>query len=314
MRVVCPLHNTDLVREHALNNRVEYWGNYGAFVARALLTLDIPVVAPEKPVDHFVIDWHFDDGGRLRTGVSYSDFARIFDAAEANGIQAMFKQRCHPARATGATPPVPIAAGGFGLAVASTYGDNDAFIAHDLPRLRRIKDEEPQATTVFFNSGHFRTVGKTAPDNYPNRRSFGAALSGGPVQPSGLWHENVARSAWVLNLCGSGNSIDRKVVELCAIGCAIVSDRGLEDLELPYGKRFVHGENVWFVDEPQELQDVLEEVPREVWRRLVDGSRDLYETCFRPAALGRWYLSVAQEWGNRLRLEQSSGEVINHGS
>jgi len=44
---------------------------------------------------------------------------------------------------------------------------------------------------------------------------------------------------------------------------------------------------------------VQEEVTGAVWRRLVDGSRELYETSFRPEALGRWYLETAEEWGNR---------------
>lgn len=296
-RIVCPLRNTDFIAEHPLNNRDEYWGTYGAFVPRALQTLGIPVVAPAKPAENFVIEWFFDDGGCLRTGVSYSDFARIFDSS--TGVDAIFKQRCHSTRAADAMPPIPVAPGGFGLAVASSYGDNDIFISKNLPRLRQIKDQEMQATTIFFNAGHFRTVGVTGPDNYPNRRWFREALDGGPVQPSGLWLESAARSAWVLNLCGSGNSIDRKVVELCAIGCAIVSDRGLEDLELPYGKRFVHGENVWFVDDPEDLLAVPEIVVGEVWRRLVDGSRSLYESCFRPDSLGRWYLAMAQEWRKR---------------
>ena len=294
--IICPLRHPDLVPEDPLNYRAEYWATYGAFVPRALRTLGVQVLAPAAPAEDFSIAWHFADGSCVRTGISYSDFFWDYDSSL--GMDGLFKIRYHPTRKSDIKPRLPVAAAGFGLAVSGGYGDNDEFIANTLPQLRRIKDEEPQAATIFFNPAHFRTIGIASPDTYPNRERFRQALrvAQGNFEPAGRWLESVARSSWVLNLCGSGNSIDRKVVELCAIGCAIISDRGLEDLELPYGRHFVHGENIWFVDNPEDLLAVPEVVTGDVWRRLVDGSRELYMTCFQPEQAGRWYLKKAREW------------------
>lgn len=296
VRIVCPLRNTDFVAEDPLNYRPEYWATYGAFIPRALRTLGIPLYAPEQPADEFAIEWHFADGRCLKTGFSYSDLYWDFDSSL--GMDALFKLRFHPTRGANGRPRIPAAASGFGLAVSGGYGDNDAFVAQALPALRHIKDHEPQAATLFHNAAHFRTIGEASAETYPNRERFRIALGvpRGDFEPAGRWLEGVARSAWTLNLCGSGNSIDRKVVELCAIGCAIISDRGLEDLELPNGRRFVHGENIWFVDGPEELQAVPELVVGERWRRLVDGSRQIYADCFEAGALGRWYLDNALAW------------------
>jgi hypothetical protein len=299
VRIVCPLRSSDFVAEDPLNYRAEYWATYGAFIPRALRTLGIPLSAPAQPADEFAIEWHFDDGRCLKTGFSYSDLYWDFDSSL--GMDALFKLRYHPSRGANGRPRIPAAPSGFGLAVSGGYGDNDAFVAQTLPELRRIKDHEAQAPTLFYNAAHFRTIGEASAETYPNRERFRTALGvpRGDFEPAARWLEGVARSAWTLNLCGSGNSIDRKVVELCAIGCAIISDRGLEDLELPNGRRFVHGENIWFVDDPQDLQAVPELVVGDRWRRLIDGSRQIYADCFEAGALGRWYLHNAQAWAAR---------------
>ena len=296
VRIVCPLRSTDFVAEDPLNYRAEYWMTYGTFMPRALGTLGIPLFAPETPLEDFAIEWHFDNGHCLKTGFSYSDLVWDFDSSL--GMDAVFKLRYHPQRGAHARPRIPVAASGFGLAISGGYGDHATFVATTLPELRRIKDHEPQIPAIFHNPAHFRTIGKASAETYPNRERFRTALGvpKGNFEPADKWLESVARSAWTLNLCGSGNSLDRKVVELCAIGCAIISDRGLADLELPYGRRFVHGENIWFIDHPDELQAIPDLITDDLRRRLVAGSRQIYAECFEDGALGRWYLQMVQQW------------------
>lgn len=108
---------------------------------------------------------------------------------------------------------------------------------------------------------------------------------------------DVARSEAMLNLCGPDVTIDRKVVEACAIGVPIVSDDGLRDLILPWGRRFVHGENVWFVENLQQVKQIAKEgLPAETRARLSAGGIALYDACFAPVAIGQWMLKcVLQE-------------------
>lgn len=106
----------------------------------------------------------------------------------------------------------------------------------------------------------------------------------------------LARSGAMLNLCGPDNTIDRKVVEACAIGVPIVSNDGLKDLRLPWGRRFVHGENVWFVNSIEEVKRIARDgLPRETRKVLSAGGRALYEACFRPASVGQWMVQCARE-------------------
>jgi len=106
---------------------------------------------------------------------------------------------------------------------------------------------------------------------------------------------DVARAGFVLNACGPDNTIDRKVVEFCAIGSVILSNDGLKDLRLPWGGRFVHGENVWWVSSPAEVRDVVANMTEETRQKLIAGSRALWERSFAPAAIGSWLIKCATE-------------------
>jgi hypothetical protein len=152
---------------------------------------------------------------------------------------------------------------------------------------------------AYFNEGHFRVVGAEGPDRFPNRRRCRKWLEeAGVFIPRSCsaadWHTQVASFAWTLNLCGEGNCIDRKVVELCAIGTAILSDRGLEDLELPWDGRFRHGENVWFLFTPEEVLSIPAQASEALVERLCEGSRRLYDECLSPLAVGSWTAEVAR--------------------
>jgi hypothetical protein len=106
---------------------------------------------------------------------------------------------------------------------------------------------------------------------------------------------DVARAGFVLNACGPDNTIDRKVVEFCAIGSVILSNDGLKDLRLPWGGRFIHGENVWWVNSPAEVRDAVATMPEETRQKLIAGSRALWERSFAPAAIGSWLVKCAME-------------------
>jgi hypothetical protein len=106
---------------------------------------------------------------------------------------------------------------------------------------------------------------------------------------------DVAAAGFVLNACGPDNTIDRKVVEFCAIGSVILSNDGLKDLRLPWGGRFVHGENVWWVSSPAEVRDVVANMTEETRQKLIAGSRALWERCFAPASIGAWLVKCATE-------------------
>jgi len=106
---------------------------------------------------------------------------------------------------------------------------------------------------------------------------------------------DVARAGFVLNACGPDNTIDRKVVEFCAIGSVILSNDGLKDLRLPWDGRFVHGENVWWVSSPAEVRDAVATMSEEIRQKLIAGSRALWERCFAPEAIGSWLVKCATE-------------------
>jgi hypothetical protein len=107
----------------------------------------------------------------------------------------------------------------------------------------------------------------------------------------------VASAGFVLNACGPDNTIDRKIVEFCAIGSVILSNDGLKDLRLPWGGRFVHGENVWFVNSPADVKTAVATMPEETRQKLIAGSRALWDRCFDPSSIGAWLLRCAFEEG-----------------
>jgi hypothetical protein len=281
----------------AFKSRTEYWNCYGEGILEALRTTGIPLNSPTVPQYSFTAAFNYDDRP-IRLGICYSDRGPDpTDWPEVDGILAM---KWHPARKRAFE--MPIFPAGFPLTVDQGHSGSRAFRAR-LSELRALRDGV-QIDDLMFNRFYFRTVGHVSPENYPKRLVFAEALAGhryshGGIMEADKWHTALATHRWCLNLCGSGNSIDRKVPIMCAIGSAIISDRGLEDLELPWGGRFVHGENIWFVDGPKDLPKALSSISGEMWRRLVDGSRKLYDECLSAEARGAWYLKCAGEVGGR---------------
>jgi hypothetical protein len=178
--------------------------------------------------------------------------------------------------------------------------DARAWFFNTLPELRAKQDATLVDGSIAGNGKRMMTRGAFhAPTVCPERRKFfdPDLFQGQKFEKTFRDHMvDVAESATILNLCGPDNTIDRKVVEACAIGVPIVSNDGLNDLRLPYGERFIHGENVWFVSSGQEIRNIHDNgMPLETRRRLSAGGRALYEKCFNPASVGKWMIAKARE-------------------
>jgi hypothetical protein len=297
--IVSPRSPDDFSPEHPLRAQPRYWDTYAAGLVNALGLLGRPVVSPEilEPFEGshtFRTIWQFSGGARCVLGVDYSDHGPHSMTA----IDALMAMRWHPNRKARVRFAHRVFAAGFPISIGWSKGDVASFL-RDLPRLRRLKDESSQSQSVYFNRGHFRTVdGCSAADRFPNRSRFqqslvemGLAMT--PEVGPAEWHQRIASHAWALNLCGEGNSIDRKVVELCAIGTGIFSDRGLEDLLLPWGIRFAHQENILFVDDPTDMLQLAANTGPAQWRKLVDGSRAVFDRALSPSRIAEWFLHCA---------------------
>jgi hypothetical protein len=292
VRVSCPLKRSDMATSHPLfyKPEQEYWSSYTGPVRRALAAVEgLKVIPPKNPLDVFALTWEF-NGKLARTGVCYSDYPDLGIWRDVEGLDAIFKMKHHPDRTEGQVD-VPVFAGGFCLAVGAGGGDTGKFL-EDLEELRRQKDNLPQARGPYFNKGFFREFAVPL----LNRQEWGRYFNEEHGwAPQGNFLEALMTHACMLNVCGHGNSIDRKVVEACALGVIMISDRGLESLALPWGERFVHGRNIWFVDSPEEAARAPEEMTPADVVVLRDGARDLFDKCFAPKPMGHWYLRCAHE-------------------
>jgi hypothetical protein len=298
--VECPRGAHQFQPTHEFAQKRKHWDTYGQFVSEACDTL--PRRETTLTTKDFVLRFHFEDQPPLSLAVDYADEPDRIADVTADGI---LKMRWHPGRPLRERPirglpqktagyreyqTVPIAAAGFGMGFE--------YSAEQIRALRMRKDTEEQARATLYTGQTFRVLRhpRMMPGSYPNRAKFRKLLHNQPpMMRLPEWLNAIARHRTALNLCGNGNTIDRKVVQMCAIGTAIVSDRGLADLELPWGGTFEHGVNVFFIDEPGDIE-TAEAMTDADWKQLVHGSRMLYDGCLSPIALGRWYLKKAEEW------------------
>lgn len=293
VRVTCPLVREDMAVEHQLywKPRGEYWHTYAGPVIRALQTLDnVELVAPDKPLERFTLTWEFPGCPPIKTAVDYRDEATV-EWWRGVDVQAVFKMKYHPSRID-APLDIPIYPGGFCLAVDAGKGDTDDFLAKELENLRALK-AGPQVDEVFYNRFTFRWFSSV---RLENRIAWGKFFNPRRGRlPQDQFFDKLARCKFTLNCCGNRWSIDRKVVEALAIGCVIISDRGLEDLELPWGHRFEHGENILFVDKPEDVAPLAASVSERQWRTISQAAIRLYRGAFAPGTMGDWYLKCAKE-------------------
>lgn len=293
--IVFPLTRDDFHKEHPCYYKPvnEYFGTYVRSILYALQNLGIPIKKPEKPRG-YLIDWEFEDGKVVTMGIDYSDYP---DYTPFDYLDGIMKMKYHPARyskeertkyARYGTFP-----GGFCFAVGGGGIDTRPFLKNEIPRFREIRDKDKPIDQIYTRMA-FRLFAVPLENRVTFREYFKDGGFGGAV-PHQQYVFELSRYKWILNVCGNGWSIDRKVVEACAVGAAIISDRGLEDLLLPWNERFVHGENIWFVDSPEEAVEATKNITDAQWRKLVEGSRRIFDGCFHPESMSRWYLKCAQQ-------------------
>ena len=304
VRVTLPLGD-QLVDEHPCTFKKVYYAMFVEPVRDALRAVGIePEPAPQ--VERGVIArFEWPDGKRCRVLVDYADQVHVDGLVKfAEGefdLVAKMKPCDRFAKEYDAyhKPIVP-----WGYLIAPTHSgevkecmEDRRWFFGDLDSLRTYQDlalASGTSGTKLVTRGAFHAM-----HHCPERQRFfdPELMQGEKTDRNFREHmREVALSQAILNLCGPDNTIDRKVVEACAIGVPIVSNDGLKDLRLPWGRRFVHGDNVWFVNSTAEVKQIMVEgLPLEVRRDLSAGGRALYEACFRPASVGHWMLQCARE-------------------
>lgn len=267
---------------------------------RAARAQGVPIVEPTDPLDAYTMTFYYSIGGSVapvRVGIDYSDYGPDPEYWTRERADVLLAIKWHPGR----KKPFDIPVYPVGMPLCPNAGRYDLrhFLENELPMLRSMKDSARQIDEVFFNKYHFRLIGKPKEGDFPNRRAFQEMLHSSPLsrvcyQEPEEYHKGIASHRWFLNLCGNGDSIDRKLVIACAIGTAIISDAGILDVELPWGGRFEHGKNVWIVSSVEEMEEAKRSLDLETVRRLSLASRDLYDRCLSPDRVAKWIASVAR--------------------
>jgi len=275
-----PLTPEDYTRESVLGTK--YFHGYSQPIAEILATFD-SITSPKHQEDKTVFET---DTGQ-RWVVDYGD--QPMDVLHSGSTRGVFKMKYHlRAKDVYRTFDFPIVPGGF---VSGPRRGQDAaadrrWLVENRHRLRALR-KAPQRP-VFSRGVFSQTMPVSAARMifYDPRFDDGRA---GYRMPFRQYLEEAASSRFVLNLCGNGDSIDRKVVEFCAMGAAIISSSGLRDLILPWGHRFVHGQNIWFLNEEDDIFDVMDSIPEAVQEELAQNSAALYDTALLPSSIGAWY-------------------------
>lgn len=274
-------------------------------VKDALRAAGCEVRDAEGPERGVIVQFEFPDGIKTRAIVDYADQVHVDGLVDfaLGEFSFVFKMKpCDRFADEYAQRAFPIYP--YGYIIGPTYsGDPDECVANrkwffdNLGGLRTMRYKADQGATDFVGTklltrGAFHAMGAC-----PERQKlYDPSYDQGGKEFDYRQHiREVARAGFVLNACGPDNTIDRKVVEFCAIGCVILSNDGLADLRLPWGGRFVHGENIWFVKTPADVLTAVATMDEATRQRLIAGSRALWDRCFDPASIGAWMLKCAFE-------------------
>jgi len=243
---------------------------------------------------HYRMRWTL-DGQSYLVGVDFTDGRDMWlDPEKTRDLLVLFKfKHCERGRPTYDAAHCPVVPGGY-ITAPATAGDDsvaNAFL-NGLPLSRFIRDSQEPVEGLYVR--HVFNASAVC----PARRRFHGQIpesirqlgSEGKKVRFDVHMREAARARCVLNLSGPEETIDRKLVEYAAVGSAIISDRCVHDLNLPYGFRFVHKENIYFVDEPSELEEAVEWCSKTAnWEQLVRGSRELYDVALSRASMAEWY-------------------------
>ena len=298
IRVFVPTQGA-FAETHVLRQKDQYYATFVLPILSALeQTKNVEVVLTTEPQNHTPNTWllrlDYPDIGSVKAAIDYTDTTGLWTQPERGSCDLLFKLK-YSSRSTGTYQElerkgIPVAPGGYVLAPDGNLGNVNAdYLLANLDRLRAIQRlEEP--TDKFLTAYAYR-----AKESCPERQAlFSPKWANQPKWPFVQYAEKIARSRFVLNGCGPHGSIDRKVVEFCAVGAAILSGRGLEDLVLPNCGRFLHGKNVWFVDTIQDIDKALR-MDENQRRTLVDGSTVLFDRVFSRKIMGNWFVTKSHD-------------------
>lgn len=318
MPIIVTVPRSDqLVPEHPCCKTFKpiYYASFVEPIKAHLRAAGVEVLDAEKIERGVILRFTFPDGTKTSAIVDYADqvhidglvkfaegeFDFVFKMKPCDRFEKEYDEYTRQTLRTGAleTPIHP-----YGYVIAPTYtGDPDdcnanrEWFMERLSSLRVIRDRSPRwmlgtSHSDLLTRGAFHAMG-ACPER---QRLYDPDYDQGGKDFDYQQHiREVASAGFVLNACGPDNTIDRKVVEFCAIGSVILSNDGLKDLRLPWGGRFVHGENVWFVSSPAEVKGAVATMPEETRQKLIAGSRALWDRCFEPASIGQWLIRCATE-------------------
>lgn len=303
----------DLPPEHPCWFKPNYWGMYAAAVKEQLFAAGYDIRRPEHPEPGIIL--------RMREGER--GVAAIFDyadqwhvdglvkyARERTEIDVVFKHKlCGRALAEYRAYDRPLVPAGY-FTAPSDDGTLEEPIAHrewfseNLARLRarrsRVGPNLPRSN-LLMTRGSFHAA-HVCPER---ERHFHRAIFQGEKGdvPWRRHMEDLADSAWLLNLCGPDNTIDRKVVEATLIGVPMISNDGLEDLLLPWGARFVHGKNVHFIKSTDEIVDIaLGPRSIELSNEMRPAVLEVGRVAFDKASIGGWIARTMQSALNAMEI------------
>lgn len=307
LRVTIP-RREELHPEHPCNFKPIYHAMFVEPVADALRAVGVEVEPAGRLERGVMLRFAFADRRHVNVLVDYADQVHVDGLVEfaLNGgepIDLLLKMK--PCDRYGAEYAAWEAKHGcrvlpFGYVVAPTVNgepddciDNRRWFHDNLADLRKVQD-----AAIREDRGGLMTRGSYhAMHHCPERRRFydERLYQGEKTERPFVEHVlELAASRCMLNLCGPDNTIDRKVVEALAIGIPIVSNDGLKDLRLPWGRRFAHGENVLFVENVEQAL-AWRSMDQATRRTLCHAGRELYEAVFAPRSLGHWMLKCAME-------------------
>lgn len=253
---------------------------------------------PGGKLERYIVPFSH-EGRTVRVLIDYADSPEI--APGWQWCDAVFKMKCHPGRFGAELIPsdfdgvsefwrypgvgVPVIPAGYIVAPGAGMIDGAEWLREKLPALRELKDG-PQVEDYYARAA-FKVCKYPIPardglrhlDKWPRRRI-----------DVDEYHREMATHRVFLNLCGQGDSIDRKVVEACAIGCEIVSTSGLRDLRLPWEVNFLHSVDIVFADTLSEVKSAIRaQCSGEGYSDIGKNARDVFDLCFHPASLARWW-------------------------
>lgn len=305
-----PLEPKDIAETHPLRFSAvhEYFHTYVTPIRQALVAAGYRLTAPEVPVNRYMGKFTV-YGEQVVAKWDYSDEMGIDNTGGIgfDGVDLVFKMKCHPER-VGAEHlgdgeyrypdcPVPVFPGGFVLAVGAGHGDTIRWMRDTLPELRREKDEEEQRNEYMARFGF-----RLARVPLPQRSEFQQLDRWNNLRvPVEQYHRELAGYRFFLNLCGNGNSVDRKVIEAMAIGVCMITTPGLADMRWPFNEKLCEGEHYLPIEHPDEIDGIMDSVDSEKWRFMVNSTREFFDNYLAPQALGFWFTTCFERIAARKR-------------